>query len=180
MFYLGQRFQLGTISSFTRLRMLAKRGRDATSKKKASCTPQGRTGTVCQMHQNSCLRDLCSYQINEKPQLTLASIESITRIISISKSKGWLPSTSLHTVFPGGSAVKNLPANAEAAGDAGLIPGSQRSPGGGDGSSPRYSCLGNSMDRGAWRATVHRVAELGTTEHANSLCVIIPFLLHHF
>ena len=128
MFYLGQRFQLGTISSFTRLRMLAERGRDATSKKKASCTPQGRTGTVCQMHQNSCLRDLCSYQINEKPQLTLASIESITRIISISKSKGWLPSTSLHTVFPGGSAVKNLPANAEAAGDAGLIPGLGRFP----------------------------------------------------
>ena len=42
------------------------------------------------------------------------------------------------------------------AGDTGLIPGSGRSPGGGHGNPLRYSCLENSMDSGAWRATVHR------------------------
>ena len=53
--------------------------------------------------------------------------------------------------FPGGSAVKNRPANA---GDAGSIPESGRSPGGGNGNPLQYFCLENSMDRGAWWATV--------------------------
>ena len=61
--------------------------------------------------------------------------------------------------FPGGSVVKNLPANA---GDTGLIPGLARSPGGGNGNAFQYSCLENSMDRGAWRATVHGVAKSRT------------------
>ena len=42
------------------------------------------------------------------------------------------------------------------AGDLGSIPGPGRSPGGGNGNPLQYSCLENSMDRGAWRATVHR------------------------
>ena len=45
------------------------------------------------------------------------------------------------------------------AGDTGLIPGSGRSPGEGNGNPLQYSCLGNPMDREAWRATVHRVAK---------------------
>ena len=53
--------------------------------------------------------------------------------------------------------VKNLPAK-------GLITGSGRSPGGGDGNPLQYSCLENSMDRGAWQATVLRVTELDATE----------------
>ena len=58
--------------------------------------------------------------------------------------------------------VKNPPANA---GDAGLIPGSGRSPGGGNGNSLQYSCLENPMARGAWWATVHGVAkELDMTQ----------------
>ena len=52
-----------------------------------------------------------------------------------------------------GSVVKNLPANEGATGDVGLIPGSERSPGGGHGNLLQYSCLGNPMDRGAWGAT---------------------------
>ena len=54
------------------------------------------------------------------------------------------------TGFPGGSVVKNLPAEAGAAGDAGLIPGSGRSFGGENGNPLKYSCLENSMDREAW------------------------------
>ena len=58
--------------------------------------------------------------------------------------------------FPGGSVVKNLPANA---GDAGSIRGSRRSPGEGNGNLLQYSCLKNSMDRGAWQATVYGAAK---------------------
>ena len=50
---------------------------------------------------------------------------------------------------------KNLPALAGDSGDAGLIPGPGRSPGGGNGNPLQYSCLENPMDRGAWQATVH-------------------------
>ena len=55
--------------------------------------------------------------------------------------------------------VKNLPANAGDPRDAGLIPGSGRSPGGGNGKPLQYSCLENPTDREAWRATVHGVAQ---------------------
>ena len=55
--------------------------------------------------------------------------------------------------------VKNLPANAGDTRDVGLIPGSGRSPGGGHGNPLQYFCLRNSMDRGAWRATVHGVTK---------------------
>ena len=54
--------------------------------------------------------------------------------------------------FLSGSMVKNLPANA---GDVGLIPGLGRSPGERNGNPLQYSSLGNTMDRGAWWATVH-------------------------
>ena len=55
--------------------------------------------------------------------------------------------------------VKNPPAMQA---DQGLIPGSGRSPGEGNGNPLQYSCLENSMDRGAWRATVHGVAKSQT------------------
>ena len=58
--------------------------------------------------------------------------------------------------------VRNPTANAGDIGDAGLIPGGGKSPGGGHGSPLQYSCLENPMDRGAWRTTVHRVAESQT------------------
>ena len=61
--------------------------------------------------------------------------------------------------FPGGSLVKNLPASAGAAGDAGLILRLGRSPGRENGNPLQYSCLENPMDRGAWQAAVHRVAK---------------------
>ena len=58
--------------------------------------------------------------------------------------------------------VKNTPANAEEARDRGLIPGLARSPGGEHGNPLQYFCLENPMDRGAWWATVHRVAKSWT------------------
>ena len=57
--------------------------------------------------------------------------------------------------FPGGSVVKNLPAVQET----GLIPGSGRSPGEGNGNPLWCSCLGNPIDRGAWQATLHGVTK---------------------
>ena len=58
--------------------------------------------------------------------------------------------------------VKNLPANAGDIRDAGLIPGLERSPGGGHGNPLQYSCLENPTDRGTWWATVHGVIKSQT------------------
>ena len=60
--------------------------------------------------------------------------------------------------------VKNLSANAEDAEDAGLTPGSGRSPGGGHGSPPQYSCLENPMDRGDGGYSPWGLKESGMTE----------------
>ena len=64
--------------------------------------------------------------------------------------------------FPGGLVVKNQPTNLGETGNVGLIPKSGRSPAGGNGNPFQYSCLKNPMDRGAWRATVHGVAQSHT------------------
>ena len=72
-----------------------------------------------------------------------------------------LPSenTRILIAVSGGSEDKASVCNA---GDLGLIPGLGRSPGEGNGNPLQYSCLENPMDRGAWRATVHRVAKSRT------------------
>ena len=64
--------------------------------------------------------------------------------------------------FQGGSVIKNLPENAGDTGDMGLIPGSRRSLGVGNGNLLQYSCLGNPTDRGAWRAAVPVVTKCWT------------------
>ena len=57
--------------------------------------------------------------------------------------------------------LKNSPAKATDTGVAGWIPGSGRSPGGGNGNPLQYSCLEHPVDRGAWQAIVHRVTKVG-------------------
>ena len=71
--------------------------------------------------------------------------------------------------FPRDSVVKNLPANAGTTADAGSIPGSGRSHGEGKGNPLHYSCQDNPMDRGAWRPTIHGVAEQDTAEQLSTL-----------
>ena len=61
--------------------------------------------------------------------------------------------------FPGGSVVKNPPADA---GEVGSVPELRRSPGLGNGKPFQYSCLGNPMDREAWKAIVHEVTKSWT------------------
>ena len=68
---------------------------------------------------------------------------------------------------------KNLPANAEDCSDAGLIPGWGRSPGGGNGNPLQYSCLENSMDRGAWWTVVP-----GVTKSQTQLSVHMHVCVH--
>ena len=76
--------------------------------------------------------------------------------------------------FPGGSVVKNSPANA---GDMGSVTGLGISPGTGKGNPFQYSCLQNFMDRGGWRAAVHGVTKNqhnGVTEHTGTHNCFIP------
>ena len=82
--------------------------------------------------------------------------------VSILKNVQCPEPSKIHKVKPDSQValvVNNLPVNAGDVTDVGSIPGSGRSPGGGHGKPPQHSCLENPMDREAWWATVHRVAE---------------------
>ena len=76
--------------------------------------------------------------------------------------------------------IKNLPENEADARDTNSVPGLGRSPGGRHGNPLQYSCLENSMDRGAWQATVHRVTKSQTRlkhdnhKHVQSQCFQVP------
>ena len=69
----------------------------------------------------------------------------------------------------GGAVVKNLPASVGGARDMGSIPGSGRSPGVGNGNLLQYSCLENSIDRGAWQVQSMGFKESNTTKHIYTL-----------
>ena len=102
-------------------------------------------------------------------------------------------SCDFHCGIPGGSVVKNPPASAR---DAGSVPGSGRSPGGGNGSPLQYSCLENPKDRGALQAIVHGVtksrtlflyvlfyilASICNKKHNNdSICLMFADSVKHF
>ena len=100
--------------------------------------------------------------LGSNPGFLLTSCVTLGCLFSLELS--WLEDLDLFVSnvfqgFPGGSVVKNLPTDA---GDAGSISGSGRFPGGGNGNPLQYSCLKNSMDGGAWQATVHGVAKSQT------------------
>ena len=86
--------------------------------------------------------------------------------------------TSTHTCvgFSGGSVVKNLPASAGGAGHAGLIPGSGRSPGGGNGNPLWYFCVGNPMDSGA----CHKESDMATEHVCTQICIYTMHSLKKF
>ena len=78
--------------------------------------------------------------------------------------------------FSGGSESKECACKA---GDTGSIPASGRSPGGGNVNPLQHSCLEKLMDRAAWWATVHGVAELDTTEVTKRrIYIIVSFAIH--
>ena len=79
------------------------------------------------------------------------------KIILNGKTIIYLPVSLLWHIFPGGANSSDSKESACSAGDPGSIPGSGRSPGEGNGNPLQYSCLENSMERIAWRATVHGV-----------------------
>ena len=81
---------------------------------------------------------------------------------------------------PRHTVIKNLPAIAGAAGDVGLIPGSGRSPGGGNGNPLQYSCLENSMDRGVWQTAVYGVTKSRTQSSVHAQHTLLPPKEDHF
>ena len=82
-----------------------------------------------------------------------------------------------HFAPPSGAVVKNPPASAGGVRDMGLITGSGRSPGGGNGNPLQYFYLGNPMDRGTWWTAVHGVSQswtqlsMRTHAHAHTLAL---------
>ena len=93
-----------------------------------------------------------------------AAVHGITK--SRTRLSGWTELIDLSGPspkgFPGGTVVKNLPTSIGEARDKRSIPESGRGPGVGNGNQFQYSCLKNSMNRGAWRATVHGVTKSQT------------------
>ena len=91
---------------------------------------------------------------------TLFTIDKIWKQPKCPSTDEWIKiwNISIYS-FPGSAVVKNLPPNAGDARDAASVAGSGRSPGAENGSPLQYSRLENSMDRGAWQATVHGVTK---------------------
>ena len=77
--------------------------------------------------------------------------------------------------FPDGSAGEESACNAEQTGNTGSVLGLRRSPGGGNGNPLQYSCLKNSMDRGAWWATVHEFAKVFLVFTHPSCTFVLPW-----
>ena len=102
---------------------------------------------------------LHSQWISEVEELCLG--ETSGPGVGVSAATDLLVTRSRMQGFPGGAMVKNLPANAGDAWYASLILRLGRSPEVGNGNPLQYSCLENSMNRGTWKATVHRIAKGG-------------------
>ena len=95
-----------------------------------------------------------------------------------SKSISICPSFHSYMAFSGGTSGKEPACQCRRHRDLGLIPGLGRSPGEGNGNPLQYSCQENPMDRGAWRATVHRVANPPIC-HPSIIHPFTHLLIHH-
>ena len=107
---------------------------------------------------------ICSYDnegdlYNAKSQTVLISILGLWYLPRCHSPLHYFSIQGITNKFPGSSDGKEYACNA---GDLGSIPGSGRSPGEGNGYPLQHSCLKNSMDRGAWQATVHGIAKSWT------------------
>ena len=137
-------------------------------------------GEYIQMYGNKCKKHKrIGWFLDKLPKLKYEAIENLNTPVSRAHTRWWGGEWSLKEPlkkllepdgfvawgFPGGTVVKNLPANTGAPRDMGLIPGLGRSPGEGNGKPLQYSCLENSMDRGAWQPAVREIAESDKTEH---------------
>ena len=127
------------------------------------CSQNAKGGIIFQSH-SSCWRlesrcgaeGSCPAWSREGVTMTLRSSVSwlaVLRNLEIMSTRNYGRASQVALV------VKNLPANAREVRDAGSIPGSGRSPGGGHGNPLQHSCLENPMEREAWQATVHRVTQ---------------------
>ena len=105
------------------------------------------------------LLSVSSYMAITYIEVLLCWVYMYLQLLYKNTQRGHTPPSALITGFSGGSVGKNPPTSA---GDGGLILGLGRSLGGGNGNPLQYSCLGNPMDRGAWRVTVHGVSESHT------------------
>ena len=107
-----------------------------------------------------------------KPQVSCWKPQAEPSLLGDAHFRGGVPHTVLpkclllespYSGFPAGSVVKNRPAKAGDRGDTSLIPGSGRSPEGGQDNPLQSSCLKNPVDKGVWRATVHGVTKESDT-----------------
>ena len=139
----GTHFRPGTFC----LRVIPQRGKAAWEEE---CHPSPVMGLLAGM----CPTVSLFSRLKEPPIQDFPSWTKIVLLLLLFSTLVW--------GFPGGTVVGSLPANAEDARDVISIPELGRSPGVGIGNRLQYSCLGNPMDRGSWRATVHGVTKSQT------------------
>ena len=110
---------------------------------------------------------MLSELMNKLRSEPLRGVTGISKFSLFQESRDSVLFAFIHTIcynmgFPGGSVGTESACLVGVAGDMSSIPGSERSPGRGHGNPPQHSCLENPMDRRAWQATVHRIAESQT------------------
>ena len=109
-------------------------------------------------HYLACFVDL--FQSTLAVPVFLSNSDNFDNLLFVYDLLEALNSMKIVHIFAWSLVVKNLPARAGDARDVGLIPRLGKSPGKRHGNPLRYSCLENAMNRGAWWATVHRIARL--------------------
>ena len=108
-----------------------------------------------------CFNSISDNVKNNQIVLFLKRLRTTLHSYKATREQRLVALTDVSSHFPGGTVVRE---SACSAGDSGSIPGWGRSPREGNDNPLQYSCLENRRDRGAWWATVYRVAELDTTE----------------